>query len=75
MPWRHMGGMEVQLPSLLLLALDGGKWSASHVSAFTVWEKSLTTRWKGGFVAPRVGPDILKKRNIFCEPQTVQSLI
>ena len=74
MPVRHTGGAEVQLPSLLMLALDEGKWSTSHVSGFTPLEKSPTTHSIGNFVGPRFGPDILKKRHIFCETQTVQPL-
>lgn len=74
MPIRHTVGAEVQLPSLLMLALDEGKWSASQVSGFTHVEKSNTTHWIGSFVGPRAGPDILKKRHIFCETQTVQPL-
>jgi len=74
MPVRYTGWAELQLTSLFMLALDEGKWSASHVSGFIPLEKSTTTHWIGSSVGPRAGPDILKKRHIFCVTQTVQPL-
>jgi len=34
-PLRHTGGVEVQIHSLITLALDGGKWSTSSPDRFT----------------------------------------
>jgi len=34
-PWRHVGGIEVQLHSFLISALRGDEWLSSHPGHFT----------------------------------------
>jgi hypothetical protein len=34
-PWRHIGGAEIQIHSLLTLVTDGGEWSTSSPSHFS----------------------------------------
>jgi len=47
------------------LALDGGKWSASHPGHFTPGERTpLDTHWTGGWVYPRASLDTVAKRKI-----------
>jgi len=47
-PWRHMGGLEVQLHSFLTSALV--KWSTSCPGHFTLW-KNLGTHWVWGWMS------------------------
>jgi hypothetical protein len=58
MPWRHMGGEEVQL--LLILNL-GTRWgwvvSITPRPRFTPGERTTGTHWIGGWVGPRAGLD------------------
>jgi len=37
---RHMRKVEVELHAFLMSALDGGGWSASHPSCFTLGDKA-----------------------------------
>jgi hypothetical protein len=48
----------------LTSALDGGKWSASRPSRFTLGEISPGTHWIGGWVGPRAVLDAVVKRKI-----------
>jgi hypothetical protein len=47
---------------LLTSALAGGGWSAPRPGRFTLEEKTLDTRWIGGWVGPRAGMDDGEKR-------------
>jgi hypothetical protein len=58
--WR----VDVWLHTFLTLALDGGEWSASHPGCFTPRERDPGTNWIGGWLGPRVGLDMVVKRNI-----------
>jgi hypothetical protein len=51
-------------PRILTLALDGGKWSASHHNCFTPREIAPSTHWIGDWVGLRVGLDAEVKKNI-----------
>jgi hypothetical protein len=51
--------VEVQLYSFLMLALDGGEWSASHTDHCTPRERPLGIHRIGGWVGPWVS---LEKR-------------
>ena len=42
------GGMELQLQSLLAIALDVGEWSASFPRSFTSGESAQSTNRTGG---------------------------
>jgi hypothetical protein len=46
----------------LTSALDGGEWSASHPSCFTLRERALGTHWIGGWVDPQFILDVVVKR-------------
>jgi hypothetical protein len=48
----------------LTSALDGGEWSASRPGRFTPRERTLGTRWIGGWVDPRAVLDTVVKRKI-----------
>jgi hypothetical protein len=56
-PQKRIGGVEVQLHALLTLAPDGGEFSASRPSRFTLRERVLGIHWIGGWVGPRAGLD------------------
>jgi hypothetical protein len=44
-------------PRILISALDGGEWSASHPGSFTRRERAPGTHWIGGWVGPKAGLD------------------
>jgi hypothetical protein len=46
-------------PLFFTLALDGGEWSASHTSHFT-----LGTQWIGDWVGPRVDFGAVKEKHL-----------
>jgi hypothetical protein len=48
------------VPPFLTLALDGGKWSASHPGRFTPGEIAAGSHWIGGWVGPRAGLDAVE---------------
>jgi hypothetical protein len=56
------GEVEVQLHTLTS-TLDGGDWSASRASRFTLREKSPGAHWVGGWVGPGAGLDTVAKTN------------
>jgi len=43
-------GVEVQLHTFLISAVDGGKWSVSHTGHFTLRERTPDIHWIGGWV-------------------------
>jgi len=55
MPWRCIGGVEVQLYTFLFSALDESVWSASCPGLFTPRTRALNTHWLKGWVFPTVG--------------------
>jgi hypothetical protein len=67
MPWRHMGGEEVQLLLILNLSTRGG-WVVSITSqpCFTLRERAPSTHWTGGWVGPRASLDAETRRKILC---------
>jgi hypothetical protein len=48
----------------LTSVLYGGEWLASRPSRFTPRERAPDTHWKGGWVGPRAGLDVMVKRRI-----------
>jgi hypothetical protein len=58
------GGMEVQLHTLLSLALDWGVLSASGTRYFTPRERFPSTHWIGGYMIPLAGLGAVPKRKI-----------
>jgi hypothetical protein len=48
----------------LILALDGGEWSASCPGCFTPRERAPGTHWIGDWVGPRAILDTVVKRKI-----------
>jgi hypothetical protein len=48
----------------LILALDGGEWSASRPGRFNPSERAPGTHWIGGWVGPRAVLDVVVKRKI-----------
>jgi hypothetical protein len=51
-------------PLILILALDGGEWSASRPGRFTPRKRAPGTHWIGGWVDPRAVLDAVVKRKI-----------
>jgi len=49
-------------PHILNLALDGGKWSASHLCQFILWKKSTQYPLVGGWVGSRANLDVVVMR-------------
>jgi hypothetical protein len=47
---------------ILTLALDGGEWSVSHPSHFTLRERAPNTHWIRDWVDPTAGLDAVLKR-------------
>jgi hypothetical protein len=56
--------MEYSTTHSLTSALDGGEWSASRLSRFTLTERAPGTHWIGGWVDPRAVLDAVVKRTI-----------
>jgi hypothetical protein len=50
--------------TILIIALDEGKWSALHPGQFTSGERALDTHCVGGWVGPRASLDALEKKNL-----------
>ena len=63
-PWRHTGGVEVQLHAFLTLALDRSKLSATHPSVFATAKSAPGTQWIRGWVDPSSILEVLQKQNI-----------
>jgi hypothetical protein len=49
-------------PPFLSSALDGGEWSASRPGRFALGERALGTHWIGGWVGPRAGVAVDKRK-------------
>jgi hypothetical protein len=67
MPWRHVGGEEVQ--QILILHLDtrwGRVVSVTPRPRFTPGERTPGTHWTGGWVGPRAGLNAGARRKILC---------
>jgi hypothetical protein len=58
------GGMELQLHSFLISAIDGGEWLVSRSGRFISGETAVGTHWIGGWVGPRAGLEAVVKRRI-----------
>jgi len=56
--------MEVQCHAFLILALDGGVWSASCPGTFIPRERAPGTPWIGGRVGLRACMDMLTNRKV-----------
>jgi len=54
--------VEVQVYAFLTSALDCCEWSASHPSRFTPREMFSSTQWKGSWVGPGAGVDVVAKK-------------
>jgi hypothetical protein len=52
--------------TILTSAIDGGKWSVSRLSRFTLEEGAASTHWIGDWVGPRAGLDTVECRKISC---------
>jgi hypothetical protein len=52
------------VPLSLNLEADGGEWSGSSPSRFTLRERDAGSQWLGGWVGPRVVLDAVVKRKI-----------
>jgi len=50
MPGKHTGGVEIQLRSLLILALEGGVWSASPSDSFSPRKSDIGTNSSRGWL-------------------------
>jgi len=62
-------GVEVQLHVFLTLALDGGKWSASHPGQFTSGKRAPSKHFVGGWVSRRTNPDVVvveRRKSHYC---------
>lgn len=66
-PWRHIGGVEVQLRSFLISALNGGEWLTSRSDRFTLGKalRCLLNRRVGG-LQRRYGRFVDKKTSSLC---------
>jgi hypothetical protein len=49
-------------------ALDGGKWSASHLGRFIPEERTPVTHWIGDSVGPKARLEAVERRKIFRLP-------
>jgi hypothetical protein len=47
----------------LILALDRCQWSASRPGRFNLGQRARDTHWRGGWVGPTAGLDVVKKRS------------
>jgi hypothetical protein len=61
-------GVDLLILVLFPLALVEDKWSLSRPDRFNPGERSPGTHWIEGWVDPRNGPDIMKKRKFLTLP-------
>jgi hypothetical protein len=59
---KKCGEVEIQLHLFLILAPDGGEWSASRPVRFTPGEWAPGTHWIG-WMGPRAGLDAIAKNS------------
>jgi hypothetical protein len=57
-------GVDVQIHIFLTSALAGGEWSASRPGRFRPGETAPGTHWTGGWVDPRAGLDMEKRKSL-----------
>jgi hypothetical protein len=57
------GEVGVKLHALLILALDGGEWSALCSGQFIPWERVPSTQWTEGWLGTGVGLDEVAEKN------------
>jgi hypothetical protein len=55
-------GVDPQIHIFLISALVGGEWSASRPGRFTPGEAALGTHLIGGWVHPKAGLDVEKRK-------------
>jgi hypothetical protein len=67
MPRRQMASGGIA-PPFLTSALGEGEWSASRLCRFTPGGRASGTRWIGGWMSPRVGPDVVENRTRAVQP-------
>jgi hypothetical protein len=72
-PWRRIGEWRCSYTHSLILALDGGEWSASCPGRFTPREIAPGTHWIGGWVGSRAVLDTAVKKK-FPAPAGNQTL-
>jgi len=65
-------GVEIYCHAFLILALDGGEWSASRSGRFISGGRAPGTHWIGGWMGPRAGLDAVEK-GIFPTPAGIES--
>jgi hypothetical protein len=58
----------VEIYVFVTSALVGVEWSASRTGRFTPGEKAPGTQWTGGWVGPRAGLGLAKKRKFLILP-------
>jgi hypothetical protein len=56
------GGVDVEIHVFMTSALVGGEWSASRPGRFITGERASDTQWIGGWVGPRAGLDVEKRK-------------
>ena len=69
LPWTPKVGADVELHSLLPLAVDGVERSIFCAIPLSLWERAHSAHWIGGCVYHRASQDVLKKRRISCLSQ------
>jgi hypothetical protein len=57
-------GTDSSLHAFLIVALDGGEWSALRTGRFSPTETAPGTHWVGSWVGPSADVDAVAKRKI-----------
>jgi hypothetical protein len=57
------GGAKVYHHTVLTMALGGGEWADLCPNHFTTRKRAPNTHWIGGWVVPRDGLDVVKRKN------------
>jgi hypothetical protein len=65
------GGVDLRMHIVLISALFGGEWSASHPFRFAPGERAPGTHWRGGWVDPRTTLGDVEKRRFLTFPRLV----
>jgi hypothetical protein len=58
------GGVDINLHIFITLALDGGKWSASHASHLNPWKIVPSTNFIGGWMGLRACLCLVAKEKV-----------